>query len=953
MIFRQTRQFFVSLLAALVLISPAAAQIENLSAKLITQKTDAEIEKILVNRSENELKSFCDDLIKQSDQPDLKSDFPNRVRGLLLATETARRINYGQGEMKALFGLGVAYYQNNQFSVSLDYALRSLAVAEKTGDRKFQATTLAAIANGYRSRTEYAKSLEYYNRALVVYEELNDKFSTSVLNGIGAVNMLLGDYTAAAKAHRRALELAEKNEFEEGIYDSLFHLAIINRLRGNYGDALRLYHEARERSEKLGLKYPDAFPSATVLRHIGGAYFLQGNLRLALDYGNQALVLDERRKDLLGKAYSLQFTAIVRVAEKKYAEALTLAEQTVPMYEKLADNEGLARSLALLGNIYLSIGENEKSLEVLRRALLLREASGSRDGVAIARIAMAKVFLAQAKYPDALALAEKAAESVRENGNRELLWQAQVIIGQIYLANNDCDRTREAFDAAIATIESLRGEIVGGASENSLFFAERVKPYQLLAAMFAGQNNFAESFEYAERAKARVLLDSLRFGRNHQTAAMTGAEKQEENILRSSVTSLNAQISKLSTAAKMDDRQNLPELKKKLEEARTALARFQTNLYAVHPELRIKRGAVKPVDAPEAGNLIDDDGALLEYAVLDNEVLLFVFTKSDNGAAEFKTYRINVGRDDLTKHISRFRKSLAERNILFSRDSRALYDLLLRPAEQQLKGKKSLTIVPDDGLWELPFQALQPAENHYVLDDASVAYVPSLTILRELRDVDSVPKYSAAKPSLLAFGNPTGTTASKNFAALPEAEKQTLTLGNLYGAAKSRVFNRGSADESVFKREAAKEFSILHLATHGILDNSSPLNSYVLLAPNEAAGEDGRLEAWEILEMNLNSDLVFLSACETARGQARSGEGLIGLAWSLMVAGARNVAVSQWKVESSSTTDLTVEFYKNLKLSNGEKKAEALRRAELKLRRNALTAHPFYWAGFVLIGEGR
>jgi CHAT domain-containing protein len=109
--------------------------------------------------------------------------------------------------------------------------------------------------------------------------------------------------------------------------------------------------------------------------------------------------------------------------------------------------------------------------------------------------------------------------------------------------------------------------------------------------------------------------------------------------------------------------------------------------------------------------------------------------------------------------------------------------------------------------------------------------------------------------------------------------------------------------------------------------------------------------------MNLNADLVTLSACETARGQARSGEGMIGLAWSLLVAGTRSVAVSQWKVESGSTTGLMQNFYSALKPnSTGDKnlfagKAEALRRGALKLRRNPRYAHPFYWAGFVLIGE--
>jgi CHAT domain-containing protein/tetratricopeptide (TPR) repeat protein len=940
-----SKQFFV-LLFALSLALQSAAQNENLSALNVSKKTDAEIQKILENRSDAELKEVCDSIIKQDDSADVIKDFPARLRAMQLAQTTAQKINYALGEQKTLFRLGVIYLQNNQSQPALEFLNQSLAIAEKTGDVSEQAKVLELTAFIYRNQADYDKALEYYNRAAQAYEKVGDTMRmTNMLDGVGSIYMYLGDYNRAETAHRRALALNEANKLPEGIANSLFHLAIINRLRGNYADALRLYQEARQITDSLESVRPDVFPSATYRRHIGGAYFLQGNLRLALDYANQALALDEKRNDLLGTAYSLQFIAIVRVAEKNFREAQTLAERTVPMFEKTGDKDGLARSLALLGNVYLSINETEKSLEYFRRALVIREASGSRDGMAIARIGIAKVFLAQKKYIEALELAAKAVDSTKENGNRELLWQAQSVLGQIYLAQNDCDKTREAFDAAIGTIEGLRGEVVGGASENSLFFAERIKPYQQIATMLAGQNDFAEAFEYAERAKARVLLDSVRFGRNQPTAIMTAEEQQEENRLRGNVNVLNAQISKISAAEK----EKLIDLKAKLEAARTDLARFQTNLYATHPELRIKRGAVKPVEIGEIGNLLNEKSALLEYTIADDAIFLFVFTKS-GGQVEFKTYKIDIKREELTRRIERFRRMLAERNVLFAAESRAIYDAILRPAAAQIAGKTNLTIVPDDGLWELPFQALQSAENRYVLDDASVSYSPSLTILREQRNNPRQMNLAAQKT--LAFGNPTSSRTKANFAVLPEAEKQTLALKNLYGAANTRVFNRNDADESLLKNETAKGFSILHLATHGVLDNKSPLNSYVLLAPNEATGDDGKLEAWEILEMNLSSDLVMLSACETARGDVRSGEGLVGLAWSLMVAGARNVVVSQWKVESTSTTDLTIDFYKFLK-QNPDKKPDALRQAALKLRRNPSTAHPFYWAGFVLIGESK
>jgi len=145
-------------------------------------------------------------------------------------------------------------------------------------------------------------------------------------------------------------------------------------------------------------------------------------------------------------------------------------------------------------------------------------------------------------------------------------------------------------------------------------------------------------------------------------------------------------------------------------------------------------------------------------------------------------------------------------------------------------------------------------------------------------------------------------------------------------------------------------------ATHGMLDNSSPMYSHLVLAPG-GPNEDGLLEAWELMQLDLKADLVVLSACEAARGRFGAGEGMIGLSWAMFIAGVPSIVVSQWKVEAASTRDLMVNFHKSLILpSRADKtaptKTEALRQAALRVMRNPETRHPFYWAGFVLLGDG-
>jgi CHAT domain-containing protein len=268
--------------------------------------------------------------------------------------------------------------------------------------------------------------------------------------------------------------------------------------------------------------------------------------------------------------------------------------------------------------------------------------------------------------------------------------------------------------------------------------------------------------------------------------------------------------------------------------------------------------------------------------------------------------------------------------------------------------------------WNLPFQTLLSPELRYLIEDAAVSYAPSLSVLREMR-LASKKNQTPAKASLLALGNPALGTRSKELVKfvkmdaelqpLPEAAAQVRALGQLYGKTLSKVYTGPEAQEELVKEQSAR-YRILHLATHGILNDVSPMYSHVLLAQSPGKSEeDGLLEAWEMMNLDLNADLVVLAACETARGRAGAGEGMIGMSWALFVAGCPRTVVSQWSVEASSTTALMVEFHKRFKTRYGGSQpavstAEAMRQAALKVMSNPEYVHPFYWGGFVVVGDG-
>jgi CHAT domain-containing protein len=253
-----------------------------------------------------------------------------------------------------------------------------------------------------------------------------------------------------------------------------------------------------------------------------------------------------------------------------------------------------------------------------------------------------------------------------------------------------------------------------------------------------------------------------------------------------------------------------------------------------------------------------------------------------------------------------------------------------------------------------------------MIEDFSLFYAPSLTVLREMHKKRPSPSLSTGTGStLLALGNPqlsreyqltAGPIRSfEQLGPLPEAEKEVKTLERLYGAANSRILIGADARESRVKLDASR-YAILHFATHGLLDDRNPMFSHLTLAQVAAdTPEDGLLEAREIINMDLNAQMAVLSACQMARGRVGAGEGVIGMSWAFFVAGVPTTVASQWKVDSASTTSLMIEFHRRLTSVGAkakETRAESLRQAALVLLRSDRYRHPFYWAGFVMVGDG-
>jgi len=188
------------------------------------------------------------------------------------------------------------------------------------------------------------------------------------------------------------------------------------------------------------------------------------------------------------------------------------------------------------------------------------------------------------------------------------------------------------------------------------------------------------------------------------------------------------------------------------------------------------------------------------------------------------------------------------------------------------------------------------------------------------------------------------------FSRLPHAETEVREIASLFRPEKRTLLLNVGGTEGAVKRAGLQDFKILHFACHGFIDDEEPLRSALVLAFDHGGGEDGFLQAREIGSLQLNAELVVLSACRTAHGNLKRGEGVLDLSRCFFRAGARTVIASLWRIDDHATSLLMRDLY--VALVKGSAKTQALRAAKLRMIHSGFS-HPFFWAGFVLSGEGQ
>jgi CHAT domain-containing protein len=696
-----------------------------------------------------------------------------------------------------------------------------------------------------------------------------------------------------------ALALAESVEDLSAGALVATHGSVYMHYRGRLRESFELGLLAHRLAEQSG----DVPSQISGLQNIAGSYLSTGDAALAQSYF-------ERAYDLAVRAgfHVVTVSALTAIAECLFVTgnkeaAHQLDAESACELERAGEWFNASTVRSRMVNHHIAEGDLDAAERELAHAQRDAANAHAQARSAVWDQAEAPLRLAQGRYREALEAMDSSVEypsaSVRQ------------LRARILSALGRFEEAEYELLLSLQDIEIMRAEVVAEPRQLRHFMGNWSGVYAQLTDLLADCGRTDEALAMAESLRANVLRDVLAGGAVGSTSAGDGAERRRLAETEARLVRLNRQASS-----------RRPEhLRHAIELTRLELADLSARIAAAHPESPRRE---LPTPASRSG-----DTLYLSYTVTEQRTLVLL----TRGTRVERTVFLPVARKELEAKVARFARQLERRDLNAVASARDLYRVLLQPLQPELGRARRICIVPDGELWRVPFHALRAPGGRWLAELATISYAPSVTLGITL---------SGASPrrdsSILLLGDASGS--------LPAANDEVRRVAALYGSRAALFADR--ATEAAFKAEAGRHETI-HIAAHAEIDRGSPMYSAVVVSPG-AEDEDGRIEARELAQLDLRDKLVVLSACATATGETRTAEGIVGLPWALMAAGARESVLSAWNVDSAATASLMDAFHRHLLQSPSRPAAEALRRAQLELLRRPEYSHPYYWAAFQVIG---
>jgi len=861
-------------------------------------------------------------------------------QALIITREIGDRL----GEGDTLNDLGMTYRNLGQYAQALDYYQQALSISRNAGDRLGEGTTLSNMGVVYANSGQYLQALDYYQQALIIRREVGDSIGEgATLNNIGLTYHDLGQYAQALDYYQQAIATLRQlrgrdSRVAEG--STLNNFGLTYRYLGQYSQALDYYQQALAIFQELGNRAEEG----TTFNNLGLVYRDLEQYPQALDYYQQALAISREIGNQAGEGTTLSNIGATYSALEQNSQALDYYQQALVIRQAVGDRAGEGVTLNNIGAAYTQLGQNAQALDYYQQALAIYRAVGDRsgEGVTLSNIS----YLLEVQEQPELAIL-----FLKQSVNR---WEA------------------------------IRGELVTLPIEQQQTYADTVAhTYRRLADLLLQQDRILEAQRVLDLLKVQELDEYLQdVQRNAQTESGVVIRPPEEEILQlfeaqqNQLVALGQELAEL-TAIPVGDRTSaqtarITELRQLEQAARQQFRVFYESepIVTLVEQLRQTTGAAN-LELAELNQLqnnlrnLDQNAVILYPLVLDDRLELVLVTA--NAPPIRRT--APVGRAELNRAIAQFRSALQSPTGEAIAPAQQLYDWLIRPLEADLAQADAQTIIyaPDGQLRYIPLAALHNG-NQWLVEQFQVNNITATSLTNLTQEPPS------GELNVLAAAFTQGRhevlvgDRTLSFLGLDFAEPEINNLSTLIPQTVKRLndqFNLALVLEM-------NDYNIVHLATHATFNPGPAENSFILF------GNGDRATLTDIKDWNFpNVDLIVLSACETAVGDVPLGNGeeILGFGYLMQLAGANAAIASLWQVSDGGTQSLMTAFYTALEAGNAE--TEALRQAQIALitgnesltgdqERTLLVgvegggrspqtsqlSHPYYWAPFILIGNG-
>lgn len=839
--------------------------------------------------------------------------------------------------------IGIIYSKRSNKDKALEYFLKSLEIKKSILGNEHPQTAVAYnnIGINYYDRGDYGKALEYYQNALSI--RLNTigeqhHLTASSYNNIGNCYMSMQEYDLAEINHLKSLDIRKT-------------------ILGNKHDLV-----------------------ATSYNNLGLVYYRKNELKKAFDNFNNALnirleIFNENHPSV---AQSYMNIGLIYNADKDYDKAIEQYNKSLKVWENLGESKrtDISKIYQNISEAYTGKQNYDSALIAVQKSIIESILDFNIEDVRAnpnLNNILSEVQLLNSLKIKAnvfLKLAEKNNEeknNVRDNLNSSLLI--------LELADTLIDKMLNGFKTESS--KYLLGE------KTTSIYEFAIETTLKLFKLTKNPVYKEKAFYFIEKSKSAALQRGILESKARQFAKISPEILEKDKILKEDLMFYNSQLQIEMQKKDKTDSLKLYNLQKIVFDLTDQYEKLIGEIETKYPSYYNLKYQTNIFKAAKIQEQITANSVLINYFVGDSSIYIAALSKE-----KYEVIAVNKPQDfeQLIKDFySSILKSETDR---YLNSANQLSQLLIKPVASEISNKTKLIIIPHNALFKVPFEALfttvqNPKSKNfsklnYLIKDFDISYHYSATLFvdsqKEKNSTTSknfigfapvFPKddligYTITNNSssnLLASNDEVLRSVSvdgKTFDELKYSEWEVNSIIDLFNKNNSSSINTAyfyaDAKEDSFKTNVS-DYKIVHIASHSFMNEDQPDISGVIFAQPTDSNytNDGILYSAETYNLDMNADLVVLSSCESGLGKLFKGEGMIALTRGFLYSGVSNIIFSLWKIPDKHTSELMVEFYREI--VKGKSYSESLRQAKLKLIKVGKTARPRSWAGFLLIGR--